>query len=123
MLKEAIFIGIPFIIMAILSIICSLDDIKMLEKKQKLNSSNEDGKDEKCIANENNNNEDLKNFFSKKTYKWFLKTSIPFCCIIVLASTILISIALNIFFGMIWFGLCCLTLILYFWFFSKIFKN
>ena len=61
--------------------------------------------------------------FTKDKFKWFVKTTIPIYCVIVVIISLLLGLLVNILLGLFIFGILCIGGFLYYLILSKIFKH
>jgi len=126
------FLGIPFLV---LSIVCFVKEKKVLDKKAlelqpkgsdtSINSKLE--KEQLKNKSANTLKKDLKDLkdttFTKDRYKWFLKTSLPFYCVLSIIIVILISIFISMSLGLFIFIILVLSGFLFYYLISKLFKE
>jgi len=128
LLLKVWFIAIVFITMAVFTFIKSKKDIDKIENELKAKGNyNEKLSEEeiKQYKNSVNNawNEVTKSIFTKDKFNWFLKSTIPIYSIISGIILLIVTVFVNIMFGIIVLILLILCGIGYYYLISKIFKH
>lgn len=124
------FMGIVFTTGALFTFFNSKKDIDTIENDLRARGHDMDSKEKKEEVRQEVNEiikngfEDAKkSTFTKETYKWFFKTSVPIYCIIVTVTSLFLTIVINWIFGLVAFGICLICGIFFYYIVLKICKN
>lgn len=124
------FFGIIFTAVALFSFYDSKKDIDAIENDLRSRGHDMDSKEKKEEVRQEVNEiikngfEDVKkSTFTKETYKWFFKTSVPIYCIIVIVTSLFLTIVVHWILGLAAFVICSICGVCFYYIVSKICKN